>query len=62
VFSFESVRGRAEARIYRRAAKARRIARRVSPGAESIVILLVSLGLWGAIWLAVSSLVTAWLG
>jgi hypothetical protein len=36
----------------------RRIAERVRPGAELIAALVFSLGLWGVIWLVVSSL--AW--
>jgi hypothetical protein len=32
----------------------------ISPGAGLIAALFLSLGLWGAIWLAVSSLAAAW--
>ena len=36
-------------------------ATKLAPGAGLIVALLLSLGLWGAIWQAVSSLAGAWL-
>jgi hypothetical protein len=36
-------------------------AARLTPRAGLILALLLSLGLWGAIWQAVSSLATAWL-
>jgi hypothetical protein len=49
--------------LYRRAQDARRsgrrIAERIRPGA-GLIALLLSLGLWGAIWLAVSSLASTW--
>ena len=60
MFSFGSARGSAEATIYRRTADARRIAQRIMPAAELIAALLFSLGLWGVVWLVVSSLVSAW--
>jgi hypothetical protein len=34
---------------------------RLTPGAGLTFSLLLSLGLWGALWQAVSSLATAWL-
>ena len=34
---------------------------KLAPGAALIVAMLLSLGLWGAIWLAVSPLFAAWL-
>jgi hypothetical protein len=50
--------------LYRRARDARRSARRIilrlAIGAKLMAALLVSLGLWGVIWLAVSSLASAW--
>jgi hypothetical protein len=50
--------------LYRRAHDLRRSGRRIisrlATGAELIAALLLSLGLWGVIWLAVSSLVSAW--
>jgi hypothetical protein len=35
---------------------------RLTPGAGLVVVLLLSLGLWAAIWLALSFLVAAWFG
>jgi hypothetical protein len=37
------------------------VATKLAPGAGLIVALLLSLGLWGAIWQAVSSLAAGWL-
>ena len=34
---------------------------KLAPGAALIIALLLSLGLWGAIWVAVSPLFAAWL-
>jgi hypothetical protein len=36
-------------------------ATKLTPGAGLLMALLVSLGFWGAIWQAVSSLAVAWL-
>jgi hypothetical protein len=33
---------------------------RLAPGVALIAVLLLSLGLWGAIWLAVSALIAVW--
>jgi len=59
VLSFESARGSAEAVVYRRAQDFKRIAQQITPGAELIVALLFSLGIWAAIGLGVSSLASA---
>jgi len=37
------------------------VATKLAPGAGLIAALLLSLGLWGTIWQAVSSLAAAWL-
>ena len=37
-------------------------AARLTPGAAVVVLLLLSLVLWAAIWLALSFLAAAWLG
>jgi hypothetical protein len=38
----------------------RQMATKLAPGAGLIVALLLSLGLWGAIWLTVSRLASLW--
>jgi hypothetical protein len=50
--------GGAGTTVYRKAQDARRSVR-LTPGA-GLIALLLSLGLWAAIWLAVSSLASAW--
>jgi hypothetical protein len=61
VVSFGSARGNAEAVVYHRAQDVKRIAQRITPGAELIAALLFSLGIWAAIGLGVSSFASAWL-
>lgn len=41
-------------------AAARNLIPRLAPGFGLIVVLLLSVGLWGAIWLAVSALIAVW--
>jgi hypothetical protein len=48
----------AHSAVYRRARDLRRSVR-LTPG-PGLIALLLSLGLWGVIWLAVSSLVSTW--
>jgi hypothetical protein len=41
-------------------AAARNAIPRLAPGVALIAVLLLSLGLWGGIWLAVSALIAVW--